>query len=287
MSLSKELAKPGLSESEIEEDYLTVDTPLPGQNFVCLSFISPEKVLTQKQEFYLQQFLKSICPDKDLKEAYSNYLYKNQEQLDEQFDKQNDYRTSTRGVKIRGVFNTMKEAQIRSKVLQRVDDSHHVFVGQVGYWLPWDPCADLIEGQEYKDKELNELMKKYQENRTHKDLQYAEEVQEKKKQVMAENLRKKELLKKQKEEEESKQENSSKKDVVNHEGSDTFTNSKEVVSTDTLQNTLESPDPWMQRHTTAQVTEQTTAQTTTEEEHLDEGVTVTAVEEDTTSSLNC
>ena len=63
MSLSKELAKPGLSESEIEEDYLTVDTPLPGQNFVCLSFISPEKVLTQKQEFYLQKFFTSICPD--------------------------------------------------------------------------------------------------------------------------------------------------------------------------------------------------------------------------------
>ena len=274
MSLSKEFQKSTLSESEIEEDYLNVDTPLPGQNFVCLSFISPEKVLNQKQEFYLQNFLRSICPDKDLNEAYDNYLYTNKESLDEKFDKQNDFRTSTRGVKIRGVFNTMKEAQIRSKVLQRVDDTHHVFVGQVGYWLPWDPCADLIEGQEYKDKELNELMKKYQENRTHKDLQYAE------------NLRKKQLLKKEQEAkrlEESKnqttktgesstpEETSS---VVKHDGSETLGNTKEVVSTDTLQNSLESPDPWMQRHATSE-----NDVTVTEAEENDE-VTIEPVSEE-------
>lgn len=285
MSLSKELQKSTLSESEIEEDYLNVDTPLPGQNFVCLSFISPEKVLNQKQEFYLQNFLRSICPDKDLNEAYDNYLYKNKESLDEQFDKQNDFRTSTRGVKIRGVFNTMKEAQIRSKVLQRVDDTHHVFVGQVGYWLPWDPCADLIEGQEYKDKELNELMKKYQENRTHKDLQYAEEIQEKKKQVMAENLRKKELLKKQQQEEAQKLEESKNQtsesttteetdSVIKHDGSETLGNTKEVVSTDTLQNSLESPDPWMQRHTTSE------NKVTVTEVEENEGVSIEPVSEE-------
>ena len=31
-------------ETEVEEDFLNVDNPVPGQNFVCLSFLSPEKI---------------------------------------------------------------------------------------------------------------------------------------------------------------------------------------------------------------------------------------------------
>ena len=33
------------------QDYLEVDSPIPGQNFVCLSFISPEHVLKNKDRF--------------------------------------------------------------------------------------------------------------------------------------------------------------------------------------------------------------------------------------------
>ena len=38
-----------LDDSEIKEDFLEVDPKIPGQNFVCLSFVSPEKVLKQKE----------------------------------------------------------------------------------------------------------------------------------------------------------------------------------------------------------------------------------------------
>ena len=31
-----------------DEDYLEVDKPLPGQNYVCMSFISPENTYKQK-----------------------------------------------------------------------------------------------------------------------------------------------------------------------------------------------------------------------------------------------
>ena len=31
------------------EDYLEVDKPIPGQNYVCLSFISPDNTLKQKE----------------------------------------------------------------------------------------------------------------------------------------------------------------------------------------------------------------------------------------------
>ena len=34
---------------EQEEDFLSVDTPIPGQNYVCLSFVSPEKMIKSKK----------------------------------------------------------------------------------------------------------------------------------------------------------------------------------------------------------------------------------------------
>ena len=41
-----------------EEDFLSPDQSVPGQNYVCLSFVSPEKVLQQKQVYKLLQFVK-------------------------------------------------------------------------------------------------------------------------------------------------------------------------------------------------------------------------------------
>ena len=39
-------------------DVLEVDKPIAGQNFVCMSFLSPEKILKQKEIFFFQEFLK-------------------------------------------------------------------------------------------------------------------------------------------------------------------------------------------------------------------------------------
>ena len=39
-------------------DLLEVDRPIAGQNFGCFSFISPEKVLKQRELFLFEEFLK-------------------------------------------------------------------------------------------------------------------------------------------------------------------------------------------------------------------------------------
>lgn len=39
-------------------DLLEEDKPITGQKFVCVSFISPEKILKQKEAFFFQEFLK-------------------------------------------------------------------------------------------------------------------------------------------------------------------------------------------------------------------------------------
>ena len=37
-------------EEQPKEDFLEVDSKIPGQNYVCLSFVSPEKTLKQKED---------------------------------------------------------------------------------------------------------------------------------------------------------------------------------------------------------------------------------------------
>ena len=42
-------------------DFLNTDTAIPGQNYCCLSFVSPEKVIKNKETFFISEFLKDYC----------------------------------------------------------------------------------------------------------------------------------------------------------------------------------------------------------------------------------
>jgi len=112
-----------------------------------------------------------------IQEAYEDFLYKNGTRLEEEFYAKNNFRTSVRGLKIRGVYASQGEAVARSKQLQRNDTIHNVFVGEVGKWLPWDPNPNAVAEQEYAEDQLNTLMKKYKENETARDTFYSEQRQ--------------------------------------------------------------------------------------------------------------
>ncbi len=175
-----------------KEDFLSVDKPIPGQNFVCMSFVSPETSLLQKSEFIFYRFLKNkLNLDYDFnkfKEEYQNFLDLNSKQIEEEFNEKKNFQTSTRGIKIRGSYDTQREADIRAKVLQKLDPSFNVFVGQVGYWLPWDPSADQISNQQYQEDQLNQLVTKYKENEVLKDKFYEKEKQDRIKACMEDNI---------------------------------------------------------------------------------------------------
>lgn len=200
-----QLPNDNLSQQNTEEpieDYLEEDKPIPGQKYVCLSFISPDKVLGTKQEFQMYNFMKHSNPEysktyEEFREDLNYYIEDNEDNLQEKFDEVVDYQTNVRGVKVRGVYDNLRAANIRAKVLQKIDRSFHVYVGQVGYWLPWDPTANNVEDQEYAEPELNKLVKEYKNNETKKDLFYEEQKREKQKAAMEESLK---LKKKQKEE---------------------------------------------------------------------------------------
>lgn len=203
-------------------DFLEVDTPIGGQSYTCLSFVSPETVIKEKNLQFVHKFLKTIAKNYDLDgntivEKYKDFLYVNEEKLEEEYNHANDFKTSVRGVKVRGVYSSLKEAQFRAAKLQKTDPNFNVYVGQVGYWLPWDPRPDKIAGQEYAEGELNELVKKYQENQENKDLHFRENINYVK------------------EQESLKQKERSSENVT-----------EEVVAT-VDSNSLEAVDPWLKR----------------------------------------
>ena len=185
-----------MTEEEKKVDYLEVDDSIPGQNYVCLSFVSPENIMESKEAFKVSKFLQSYCKDQDLNldevmKKYSDYTYKYQDELQKDFDERNKFQTNIRGLKVRGTYSTRDEAEKRAKSLQSLDSDFHVFVGQVGYWLPWDPCADKVQEEHYINSQLNEMMEKYKENNINRDIFYEEEKRDKIKAAKEEVIRKK------------------------------------------------------------------------------------------------
>jgi len=193
-----------------QEDYLDTDPQLRGQNYVCLSFLSPEDVIQQKEHYFFEKFIENFTTDlkelfdgltvrypKDadnlrmLKERYS-YLFSSgligeeynyftsthSDELQKAFDEKNNFKTSVRGIKVRGVFDTIREAQVRAEVLKKLDGKFHVYVAEVGAWCPWSPNPEEIQQQEFAETQLNTMMKHYKDNQIKKDIFYEERKRE-------------------------------------------------------------------------------------------------------------
>jgi hypothetical protein len=197
-----------------ERDYLSEDPPIRGQNFACVSFLSPEDTLRNKDAFMLHKFVGSLGKDvgnmldsieakfkdhpdvietlrstrdrhaymwneEEMKEQLDHFKSVNGKDLDYEFDKSVKFATSTRGLKLRGVYDTYEQANERSKLMYDFDDKKiNVFVMQVGCWCPWNPDPNAIADNEYAINELNTLMKKYNDNLSHKDDLYEKRRQE-------------------------------------------------------------------------------------------------------------
>ena len=218
-----------LKEGDIEEDYLDVDKPISGQNFYCVSFVSPEKILEQKDKFMFYHYERAVnkkistmldeglsslidksedgnidvsdvitlkknvsktCSEYDLtfeqfKDKFEDFKFGNEEKIGDVFDKINEFKTSVRGVKIRGVYDTKREADVRAAVLQRQDPLFDVFVGQIGYWCPWDPNPQKIDDIEYMNNDLNKLVKEYKSNEAKKDMFYQEQKTQRQKDALS------------------------------------------------------------------------------------------------------
>lgn len=182
-----------------ETDFLEVDQNIAGQNYVCLSFVSPEKVLKKKEIFLCKKFLTHTL-NKDfsyqqINDLYDDFMYINDSKLTEEFNELVDFQTNVRCIKVRGTYDTLKEANLRAKILQRKDPKFNVFVGQVGYWLPWDPSSDKIDAI-YENKQMNTLVEEYNKNMDNKETIFNENKEMQIQSAKKEAEIKKELLNK-------------------------------------------------------------------------------------------
>lgn len=211
-------------------DLLEEDKPVAGQKFVCVSFVSPDKILKQKEMFFFEEFLKKwelsksmekfvqflnfvsykykltfddvskdfqefIKEEKEniakssFEDEYKTFLDNNEEELEKNFSIKHNFQTCTRGLKIRGTYSSIEEAELRCKMLREVDPSHDVFVGPVGLWMPWDPEAYKTGRVEYMEEELNQLMSEKTKNEAHAKNSFEQRVKDSKKKAIDENIK--------------------------------------------------------------------------------------------------
>lgn len=190
-----------------ERDFLDVDPEIRNQKYACISFVSPEEIIASKDVYIIHKFLGNLSNDtndlftnlsdkfsdnaeikdmiKNLRDRY-DYLFSNdslqheyqlfrdlnEADIDKEFSEKNDFRTCVRGIKLRGTYETLLDAQNRAKNIRLFDDKFDIYICEVGCWCPWSPVSKDIENQEYAESHLNTLMKKYKDNMQKRDMFY-------------------------------------------------------------------------------------------------------------------
>jgi hypothetical protein len=122
-----------------------------------------------------------------LYDDYKTYLDFNELNLENEFNKKNEFQTSIRAFKCRGVYSSEEEANYHAKLIRESDPSFDVLVGPVGVWLPWDPDAYKTGKVEYMEDELNQLMHEKIKNEELAKAAFDERIKDVKKKAMDEN----------------------------------------------------------------------------------------------------
>jgi hypothetical protein len=211
-------------------DLCDEDPTIAGQKFVCMSFVSPEKILKKRETFLFDQFVQQwdftkslskffdflhfmaykynlkiddlvsdfndFAKEEEIKiksgsveDDYKNFLDKQEDVLTQQFQKEHAFQTSTRGLKIRGVYPTQDEAEIRCKKLRENDPNHDIFVGPVGMWIPWDPDAYKTGRIEFMEEELNQLHQEKLKNEEKAKQEFDQRIKDTKRKAIEENIK--------------------------------------------------------------------------------------------------
>ena len=211
-------------------DLLDEDKPIAEQKFACLSFVSPEYIIKNKQLFFFESFVKEydfiksmekftqfinfvsykyniksddlhdqfktfvdsekVSLKSSIEDDYKTFVDKREKKLDEEYSKENNFQTSVRGLKVRGIFPTQEEAELRCKMLRELDPNHDVYVGPVGLWIPFHPEAYKTGNVQYLEKELNELMHEKKKNDDSAKFEFDKRVKDSKVKAIQENIEK-------------------------------------------------------------------------------------------------
>lgn len=163
---------------EEKKDYLRVDREVPGQRYYSVSFVEPvDNVFIDKEHYFFTRFMDLIQEQNEsydelfrdkgtgkwdmnkLKEQYQDWRTTKYDEWNQEFNDENKNRLSMRGLKVRGVYQTLDEAKERAEEVRLEDPTFHVFVAPVGYWVPFNPTnLDKLESV-YQEEMLNDIVK--------------------------------------------------------------------------------------------------------------------------------
>ena len=157
-------------------------------NFISFKYNMSFEDLNKDFKDFVQEEKDNLAKS-SLDDDYKTFLDNHEEELQKKFDLQHNFQTSTRGLKVRGVYPTQEEAELRCKMLREIDPNHDIMVGPVGMWMPWDPEAYKTGRVEYMEEELNQLMHEKQKNESNAKQAFEQRVKETKQKAIEENIK--------------------------------------------------------------------------------------------------
>ena len=146
-----------------------------------------ETIMTDYNDFIAEETIK--MRSQGVEDDYKNFLDKNEESMTLKFNRAHEFQTSVRGLKIRGVFPTQDEAELKCKKLRESDPNHDILVGPVGIWLPWDPDAYKTGRIEFMEDELNQLHNEKLKNEAKAKEEFERRVKETKRKAIEDNIK--------------------------------------------------------------------------------------------------
>jgi hypothetical protein len=157
-------------------------------NFVAYKYkLDINKLIGDLNDFSKEE--ESKLKEDTVEDDYKTFLDKNEDRLNEIFNRKNSFQTSVRGLKVRGVFPTQEEAELKCKSLREHDPNHDIFVGPIGVWIPWDPDAYKTGKIEFLEEELNQLHQEKVKNEMKAKLEFEQRIKDTKKKAIEENIK--------------------------------------------------------------------------------------------------
>lgn len=150
--------------------------------------LSSEQLMDDLNDFCKEE--KEKMASESVEDDYKTFLDNHGDKLENEFSKENQFQTNTRGIKIRGVFPTQDEAEKRAKFLRENDPHFDVYVGPVGIWMPWEPDAYKTGNVQFLESQLNDLMANKKQNEEKAKEYFDARVKEAKRKAIEENIRK-------------------------------------------------------------------------------------------------
>lgn len=158
-------------------------------NFISYKYnLNVETLMSDYNDFCKEE--QTMLKSGSIADDFQNFLDKQEDKLTEQFQREHEFQTSVRGLKVRGSFPTQEEAEQQCKKLRDKDPNHDIFVAPVGIWLPWDPNAYKTGRVEFMEEELNKLHQEKIKNETKAKEEFDKRVKETKQKAIEENIAK-------------------------------------------------------------------------------------------------